>query len=210
MLLSFSSSNCSTSVSKLHAGQRNSGRKLAAPRTLPVADIASKSLPPHTPYQNAQIIEQTLVHYSETHQRADKCNMLIIRTDLSCLPSPDLSCLPSPVPPHACVHGEFLSLLFLQAHHETAAHFTAISMPAQQHCNSFRSRRAVFYNGLQSKVGTTAAKAAALRINLNIHGCGVVAPPVHASSCAPLLFAKGVGNSGSRACADIENCSHSF
>ena len=30
------------------------------------------------------------------------------------------------------MHGEFLRLLFLQAHRETTAHFTAIGMPAQQ------------------------------------------------------------------------------
>ena len=43
--------------------------------------------------------------------------------------------------------GEILRLLFLQAHRETTAHFTAIGMPAQQHCDSFRFRRAAFYNG---------------------------------------------------------------
>ena len=53
---------------------------------------------------------------------------------------------------------EFLRLLFLQAHRETTAHFTAIGMPAQQHCDSFRFRRAAFYNGLKSKVGLAAAK----------------------------------------------------
>jgi hypothetical protein len=45
-------------------------------------------------------------------------------------------------------------------------------MPAQQHCDSFRFRRPAFYNGLKSKGGLTAAKAAALKINLNIDGCG--------------------------------------
>ena len=65
---------------------------------------------------------------------------------------------------------------------ETAVHFTAIGLPAQQHCESFRFRRAAFYNGLKSKVGLAAAKAAALRVNLNIDGCGVVAPPAGASS----------------------------
>ena len=64
-------------------------------------------------------------------------------------------------------------------------------MPAQQHCDSFRFRRAAFYNGLKSKVGLAAAKTAAraMRINLNIDGCGVVAPPVHSSLRAPLLLA---------------------
>jgi len=47
------------------------------------------------------------------------------------------------------MQGEFLRLLSLQAHwhRETTAHFAAIGMPAQQHCDSFRFRRhgAAFY-----------------------------------------------------------------
>jgi hypothetical protein len=39
-----------------------------------------------------------------------------------------------------------------------------------------------------SKVGLVAAKASALRINLNIQGCSVVAPSLHAPSRAPLLL----------------------
>ena len=71
------------------------------------------------------------------------------------------------------MHGEFLRLLFLQAHRETTAHFTVIGMPAQQHCDSFRFRRGIlytFYNGMKSKVGLAAAKTAAMRIKLNIDG----------------------------------------
>jgi len=66
------------------------------------------------------------------------------------------------------MHGEFLRLLFLQAHRETTAHFIA--------------------TGLPSKVGLVAAKASALRINLNNQGCSVVAPSLHAPSRAPLLL----------------------
>jgi hypothetical protein len=33
-----------------------------------------------------------------------------------------------------------------------------------------------------------AAKAAALRVNLNVQGCGIVAPPMHAPSRTPLLL----------------------
>ena len=51
----------------------------------------------------------------------------------------------------------------------------------------FRFRRAVVYNGLKSKVGLAAAKTAAIRINLNIDGCGVVAPVLSSSSRDPLL-----------------------
>jgi hypothetical protein len=48
--------------------------------------------------------------------------------------------------------------------------------------------RAAFYKSLKSKVGLAAAKAAALRINLNVEGCGIVAAPVHAPSRAPPLL----------------------
>ncbi len=37
-------------------------------------------------------------------------------------------------------------------------------------------------------VGLVAAKASALRINLNIQACSIVAPPLHAPSRAPLLL----------------------
>jgi hypothetical protein len=87
------------------------------------------------------------------------------------------------------MHGEFLRLLFLQAHRETEAHFTATGMPSQRHqSDSFRFKRAAFNQALKGKVGLAAAKAAALRINLNIQGCVIVAAPVHAPSRAPLLL----------------------
>ena len=77
------------------------------------------------------------------------------------------------------MHGEFLRLLFLQAHRETEAHFTDIGM-SSQHINTdaLRFKRAAFYNGLKSKVGLAAANAAVLRINLNVQGCGIVATPM--------------------------------
>ena len=58
--------------------------------------------------------------------------------------------------------------------------------------DSFRFKRPAFYGNfyqlLKSKVGLAAAKAAALRINLNVEGCGIVAAPMHAPSDAPLLL----------------------
>jgi hypothetical protein len=100
-----------------------------------------------------------------------------------------ISFLPAIVSTSTRMHGEFWRLLFLQAHRETEAHFTATEMPAQQNISdSFRLRRAAFYQSLKSKVGLAAAKAAALRINLKIEGCGVVAPTMLAPSRAPLLL----------------------
>ena len=82
-------------------------------------------------------------------------------------------------------HGEFLRLLFLQAHRETTAHLTVIAMSTQQHCDSFRYRRAAFYNGLESKVGLAAAKAAALRVNLNIAAAALwLLLPRHLRPCS--------------------------
>jgi hypothetical protein len=77
------------------------------------------------------------------------------------------SFLPAIVSTSKRMHGEFLRLLFLQAHRETEAHFTATGMPSQHNSDKFRFRCTAFYQGLKSKVGLAAAKAAALRINLN-------------------------------------------
>ena len=81
----------------------------------------------------------------------------------------NISFLPAIMSTSNRMHGEFLRLLFLQSHRETEAHFTAAGMPSQRNqSESFRFKRAVFYQGLKSKVGLAATKAAALRINLNV------------------------------------------
>ncbi len=101
----------------------------------------------------------------------------------------NISFLPAIVSTSTRMHGEFLRLLFLQAHRETEAHFTAYGMSLQNHKQeALWFKRDVFYNGLKSKVGLAAAKAAALRVNLNVQGCGIVAPPMHAPSRTPLLL----------------------
>ena len=65
----------------------------------------------------------------------------------------NISFLPAIVSTSTRMHGEFLCLLFLQAHRETEAHFTVIGMSS-----------------------------------LNVQGCSIVAPPMHAPSHAPLLL----------------------
>ena len=101
----------------------------------------------------------------------------------------NISFLPAIMSTSNHMHCEFLCLLFLQAHWETEVHFTAAGMPSQHNqSESFRFKSAAFYQGLKSKVGLAAAQAAALRINLNVEGCGIVAAPVHAPSRAPRLL----------------------
>jgi len=66
-----------------------------------------------------------------------------------------------------------------QSHKVRDPHFTAVGMSSQTNNSDSEAlpfKRATFYNGLKSKVGLAAAKAAVLRINLNVQGCGIVAP----------------------------------
>jgi hypothetical protein len=69
------------------------------------------------------------------------------------------------------LHGEFVRLLFLQAHRETDRVFAAsgVRLPQTQRV-MFHFRRAAFSAQVKTKVRSTLAKSAALRINLNIDG----------------------------------------
>ena len=55
----------------------------------------------------------------------------------------NISFLPAIMTTSSRMHGEFLRLLFLQAHRETTAHFIATGLPSQQNRsdNAFRFRR---------------------------------------------------------------------
>ena len=120
-----------------------------------------------------------------------------VETDFQGQPSSDnmpadrgnqnISFLPAIMSTCTRMHGEFLRLLFLQAHRETEAHFTATGMSSHRYqSDSFRFKRAAFYQSLKSKVGLAAATSAALRINLNVVGCSTVARVVVATMDAGL------------------------
>jgi hypothetical protein len=101
----------------------------------------------------------------------------------------NISFLPASMSTSNHMHCEFLCLLFLQAHRETEAHFTAAGMLWQRNqSESFRFNSAAFYQGLRNAVRLIAAKAATLRINLNVQGCSIVAAPMHAPSRTSLLL----------------------
>ena len=79
---------------------------------------------------------------------------------------------------------ELLRLLFLQAHRETEAHFTAAGISSQRYqLDSFRFKCAAFYQSLKSKVGLAATKAAELRINLNAAALVAASPTLLFSDC---------------------------
>ena len=67
------------------------------------------------------------------------------------------------------LHSEFIRLLLLQSHRETDL-FLAVSgfQLAQSTSGIFHFRRAAFAQQIKSRVGLALAKAAALRITLNL------------------------------------------
>jgi hypothetical protein len=73
------------------------------------------------------------------------------------------------------LHSKFVRLLFLQAHRETDRFFAASGLQSPQSTSGgfFHFRHASFLSGLKSKVGLTLAKAAALRIVLNLDGAPI-------------------------------------
>jgi hypothetical protein len=61
------------------------------------------------------------------------------------------SFLPAILSTSTRMHGEFLRHLFLQAHRETEAQFTATGMLSQRNqSDSFRFKHAAFYQGLRT------------------------------------------------------------
>ena len=72
------------------------------------------------------------------------------------------------------LHSEFVRLLFLQAHRETDRFFADSGVQLTQHDRGlFHFRRSAVSSHLKSRVGLALAKAAALRINLNIDGAPI-------------------------------------
>ncbi len=67
-----------------------------------------------------------------------------------------------------------MRLLFLPAHRETDRSFAASGVQLEQSTSGqFNYRRAAFSSQLKSKIGNILARAAALRINLNLDGAPI-------------------------------------
>jgi hypothetical protein len=95
------------------------------------------------------------------------------RADYNNNPPNAISFMPAITSTSGRVHSEFVRLLFLQAHRETDRFFAASGVQlAQHHRGQFHYRRAAF-SQIKSKIWNILAKAAALRIILNIDGAPV-------------------------------------
>ncbi len=96
------------------------------------------------------------------------------RDDYNNRPPSAVSFMPVIASTSGRLHGEFVRLLFLQSHRETDRFFAASGVqPAQTQRGIFHFHRAAFTQQLKSRVGLVLAKAAALRINLNLDGAPI-------------------------------------
>jgi hypothetical protein len=96
------------------------------------------------------------------------------------------------------LHSEFIRLLFLQAHRETDRFFAASGVQlAQPNRGLLHFRRAAFSATLKAQVGSTLAKAAALRVNLNVDGVPIISKththPSHSQTSRLLISSSSLG-----------------
>jgi hypothetical protein len=93
---------------------------------------------------------------------------------------------------------EFIRLLFLQAHRETDRSFAASGVQSAQFDRGFfHFRRAAFSSMLKSRVSNNLAKAADLRINLNLDGAPIASKshthPSHSQTSCLLTSSLSLG-----------------
>jgi hypothetical protein len=130
-----------------------------------VGSSADPTLNGHLKYPNN--LDQSL-----NDAAADKIRKY--RADYNNRPPSAVSFMPAIVSTSGRLHSEFVRLLFLQAHRETDRFFADSGVQlAQPNSGLYHFRRAAFSAQLKAKVGSTLAKAATLRINLNIDGAPI-------------------------------------
>jgi hypothetical protein len=104
----------------------------------------------------------------------DKTRIRKYRADYNNNPN-GISFMPAMASTSGRLHSEFIRILFLQAHRETDRFFAASGVQsAQSNMGAFfHFRRTAYSSMLKSRVSSILAKAAALRINLNLDGATI-------------------------------------
>jgi hypothetical protein len=103
------------------------------------------------------------------------------RADYNNNPPTSIAFIPDIAGTNGRLHSDFIRLLFLQAHRETDRFFAVSGVQsAQSNLGSsyFHFPRAAFSSMMKSKCGLLLAKAAALRVNLNLDGVPIDQPSV--------------------------------
>jgi hypothetical protein len=143
-------------------------------------------------------------YYRGMKDRVDKSMGIVTSnteyTDYNKNPHNVISFMPAIASTSGRLHSEFIRLLFLQAHRETDRFFADSGVQsAQSNLGSSYShfRRAVFSSMLKSKCGNILAKAAALRINLNLDGSPITSQshthPSHSQTSRLLTSSLSLG-----------------
>lgn len=122
------------------------------------------------------------------------------RADYNNNPPTAVSFMPAVASTSGRLHSEFIRLLFLQAHRETYRFLAASGVQlAQTNIGLYHFRRAVFSSQIKAKVGSALAKAAALRVNLNIDGALITSRththPSHSQTSRLLTSSLSLGDS---------------
>jgi hypothetical protein len=120
------------------------------------------------------------------------------RADYNNNPPHSVSFMPDIASTSGRLHSEFVRLLFLQAHREIDRFFAASGVQlAQSTSGLFHFRRAAFAQQLKSRVGLALAKAAALRITLNLDGAPITSKshthPSHSQTSRLLTSSLSLG-----------------
>jgi PIN domain nuclease of toxin-antitoxin system len=154
-----------------------------------VGSSVDPSLNGHSKYTNN--LDQSL-----NDAAADKIRKY--RADYNNRPPSAVSFMSSIVSTSGRLHSEFVRLLFLQTHRETDRFFAASGVQsAQFDRDQFHFHRAAFLQKLKSKVGLALAKAADLRINLNLDGAPIVSKshthPSHSQTSRLLTSSLSLG-----------------
>ncbi len=120
------------------------------------------------------------------------------RADYNNRPPSAVSFMPAIASTSGRLHSEFVRLLSLQAHRETGRFFAASGvLSAQSDRGFFHYRRAAFSAQLKSKVGLVLAKAAVLRVTLNLDGAPITSKshthPSHSQTSRLLTSSLSLG-----------------
>ena len=97
----------------------------------------------------------------------------LYRADYNNRPSNTISFMPAIASVSGRLHSEFVRLLFLQAHRETDRFFQLQELSLRKFPVDTCTFAAAFFSQLKAKVALVIAKAAALRITLNIDGAAI-------------------------------------
>ena len=101
--------------------------------------------------------------------------ILKYRADYNNNPPTSTAFMPAIASTSGRLHSEFIRLLFLHTHRETDRFFTVsgVQPPKPNSGGIFTYKRAAFLAQLKSEIGSSLAKTAAMRVNLNIDGAPI-------------------------------------